>query len=182
MRGTIFVTGAHGVGKTRLIEIVSDRMGIPCYTASNLIKLGRKASLQDETKIVPDKDSNQEVLVSAIDHLLSRVPLFLLDGHTALITSPDTLETIAIEHLQRMSIQGVILLDSDFCSVAGNLLARDGAPFSEALIVENLRAEREYSAEVANTLGVPYARLILKYNAADESSLTACIHAMKEGV
>lgn len=87
MRGTIFIAGAHGVSKTSLVNRVSDSLGIPSYTASDLINMGDDQRLSPSTKVVIEPNNNQEVLIQTMNDLLEHMPPLLVDGHTALFTS-----------------------------------------------------------------------------------------------
>ncbi len=59
--GTIFVAGSYGVGKSTLCNDLSNVLGVPAYSADDLI-----SNVNDEkygaNKAVQNKDQNQDIL------------------------------------------------------------------------------------------------------------------------
>ena len=78
--GIIFVAGIYGVGKSTLCERLGLFIGIPCYSAGNLI-----SALNGETygrnKTVANKENNQDILVAAVNDRLQKDTAFILAGH-----------------------------------------------------------------------------------------------------
>lgn len=181
MERVIFVSGAHGVGKTRLLQLVSPLVNIPTYTASALIAQGRQDVSLGTTKIVEDPDLNQEILAAKIKQILTHTPAMLLDGHTVLMTSGETSEAIPLHHFNTMQIKGVILLESDPSSVAHNLHSRDGVSPPLKSIGGMLQLERRQSARIAAALGVRYSQLTLQYDDSDAIALAWEIQELMKG-
>lgn len=63
--GVIFVAGVYGVGKTTICDRLSLEMGLPHYSASDLItkRIGEKYG---ENKVVSNVDNNQINLINAV--------------------------------------------------------------------------------------------------------------------
>ena len=78
--GIIFVAGIYGVGKSTLCERLGLSIGIPCYSAGDLI-----SALNGETygrnKTVVNKEKNQDILVAAVNDRLQKDTAFILAGH-----------------------------------------------------------------------------------------------------
>ncbi len=74
--GIIFVAGIYGVGKSTLSERLGLSIGIPCYSAGDLI-----SALNGETygrnKIVVNKEKNQDIQrCDALHHRRRNLPHF----------------------------------------------------------------------------------------------------------
>ena len=78
--GIIFVAGIYGVGKSTLCERLGLSIGVPCYSAGDLI-----SALNGETygrnKTVVNKEKNQDILVAAVNDRLQKDTAFILAGH-----------------------------------------------------------------------------------------------------
>ena len=62
----IFIAGVHAVGKSTSCKVVSERMDIPHYSASELIREARSSALSDNTKLVADIADNQHLLIQSV--------------------------------------------------------------------------------------------------------------------
>ena len=82
--GTVFLAGVYGVGKSTLAQKVSEKAGIPFYSAGDLIseKNGEKYGAN---KIVVDKNRNQDILVECVSEILQRESRILLAGHFCIV-------------------------------------------------------------------------------------------------
>ena len=59
--GIIFVAGIYGVGKSTLCERLSISIGIPCYSAGDLIS-AINGEIYGRNKTVVNKEKNQDIL------------------------------------------------------------------------------------------------------------------------
>lgn len=74
--GIIFVAGIYGVGKSTLCERLSISIGIPCYSAGDLIS-AINGEIYGRNKTVVNKEKNQDILVTAVNERLQKdTPLF----------------------------------------------------------------------------------------------------------
>ena len=78
---TIFLAGAHGVGKTFLGRPVAKRLGLLHATASELIRQERGRATWNTDRRVTEVDENQEALIAAVQRLSAEGTAVLLDGH-----------------------------------------------------------------------------------------------------
>ena len=66
----IFVAGIHGVGKTTGCMAVAEELGIPYYTASQIIKGEKASAVVEQSKLVADIDENQRLLIQGVSKLI----------------------------------------------------------------------------------------------------------------
>lgn len=78
--GVIFVSGAYGVGKTTLCEMLSNKKGIPHYSASDIISQATSETY-GSNKIVKNVKNNQDILIESVSSLLKKNNDILLSGH-----------------------------------------------------------------------------------------------------
>lgn len=78
--GIIFVAGIYGVGKSTLCERLSISIGIPCYSAGDLIS-AINGEIYGRNKTVVNKEKNQDILVTAVNERLQKDKTFILAGH-----------------------------------------------------------------------------------------------------
>ena len=64
--GIIFVAGIYGVGKSTLCERLSISIGIPCFSAGDLIS-AINGEIYGRNKTVVKKEKNQDILVTDIE-------------------------------------------------------------------------------------------------------------------
>jgi len=78
--GIIFVAGIYGVGKSTLCERLSISIGIPCFSAGDLIS-AINGEIYGRNKTVVNKEKNQDILVTAVNERLQKDKTFILAGH-----------------------------------------------------------------------------------------------------
>ena len=121
--GIIFVAGIYGVGKSTLCERLSLSIGIPCYSAGDLI-----SALNGETygrnKTVVNKEKNQDILVAAVNDRLQNDTAFILAGHFCIFDKSFNVERLPESVFSLMPIAKVVLLESDVTKVCENLRFR----------------------------------------------------------
>lgn len=83
--GIFFVCGIHCVGETTICKEAASGMGVPRYSASELIHTQDALAL-GPTKLVKNLDHNQNMLIQAARTVEDKHNYFLLDGHTTLLT------------------------------------------------------------------------------------------------
>lgn len=99
MKKIILLSGIHGVGKGYITGQLKKEISIPIYEASKLIRLNGVAS--DRDKIVDNVANNQELLVNSINNLIKE-EIFILDGHTCLITADRNIESMISITLRKL--------------------------------------------------------------------------------
>ena len=122
--GIIFVAGIYGVGKSTLCERLGLSIGIPCYSAGDLI-----SALNGETygrnKTVVNKEKNQDILVAAVNDRLQKDTAFILAGHFCIFDKSFNVARLPESVFSLMPIAKVVLLESDVTKVCENLRYRD---------------------------------------------------------
>lgn len=150
--GVIFLAGIHGVGKSSLAEFLEEKLFLPTYSASSLIKLEKNKPV-DSSKRVLDPTLNQDFLVKAIRNLNTDKNPIILDGHFVLL-SHDGFFDIPISTFQSLPIVAIVLKILNVVTIRQRLLLRDNeAP--ELEVLEDLQnREIKKANEIASMLDV----------------------------
>ena len=107
--GTIFIAGIYGVGKSTLCDNLSKMLGIPAYSAGDLI-----SSVNGEhygaNKAVTDKISNQAILALQVQELLKVTPQILLAGHFCIFDKDNNIDYLPENVFSDLEIEKMLLL------------------------------------------------------------------------
>ena len=152
-REVIFIAGVHGVGKGVLSGEISEKLSLPHYTASDLIKR-EKGGVTDIEKKVKDADENQDYLVSAINRLPSKENLIILDGHFCL-HSGGGIYVVPLKTFQNIPLKRIVLLVDNEEDIYSRIHRRGGAALSVSVIENLQRKEVEQAKLVAHSLNIP---------------------------
>lgn len=150
----IFISGVHGVGKSYFCEMVKTAFGFNTYSASSLIAARKKTAFSND-KLIPDIESNQQHLLSAIQDLNALNPLYLLDGHFCLLNAHGKITRIPTETFSSLNPDAIVLLTENPGVVARRRKERDGIEHDELDIRLFQDEEISYSKEIAEWLGTP---------------------------
>ena len=104
--GVLFLAGIYGVGKSTLGETLSQRQGIPFFSAGDLISQVN-GEIYGANKVVADKVGNQDILAIQINRLLKQYDRILLAGHFCIVNKhgevdclpQDAYKNLHLEHL-----------------------------------------------------------------------------------
>jgi adenylate kinase len=151
---TIFLAGAHAVGKTYLAERTGARAGLHHVTASQLIREERGCATWTEDRRVRDADANQEALIRAVLRRSSTQPL-LLDGHFVLRGDDGRLIRLAVEVFAGLRVSATVLVEAPCEVVAERLAKRHRTKVELSAIRELSAAERDHACYVCSVLGLP---------------------------
>ncbi len=110
----IFISGVHGAGKSYFCEKVKSELNIETYSASTLIS-ERKHKPFSADRLIPDIDTNQHYLLSAVDELRAHNNNFLLDGHFCLLNGEGVVTRIGIETFTTYPAQAQLTLQAAGC-------------------------------------------------------------------
>ncbi len=178
MRGVVLITGAHGIGKTTILQKVAELNGVKRFTASHLIRRSSSEPASASSKVVADADANQRLLISEVMAILDRESNILLDGHVVLLSeTSNRFSPIPTRYFEELKISGIVHLDSDAPTVLDNLHKRETAPSRISLVEENLRLERQHSYAIAAEFDVPYIRVEM---GDAKSNIDSIAHAVSE--
>ncbi len=153
----IFVTGAHGVGKSTICSKLAEKYDFKHLIASDLIKRGLPIQNWSTDKIVDGPKKNQEILIRELDFERKAAhKVILLDGHTVLKVK-DGYHRIDYSYINRISPLGIVLID---CSPE-DVLCRDGSRYYSSMKeVENMMLEEDFTSEnLSNALKIPRLKI-----------------------
>lgn len=150
----IFVGGIHGVGKTYFCEQIKKSLGFDYYTASQLIERQRGVQF-DVDKKVTNINSNQVLLIEALNKLRESGKEFVLDGHFCLVNNDGDISRVPFETFQEVKPNKIILLTENPQVIMQRRAERDGIELDIKEIAAFQHEEYSYAVEVARKIGCP---------------------------
>ena len=152
--GIVFVAGIYGVGKSTLCEKLGHSIGIPCFSAGDLI-----SALNGETygrnKAVVNKERTQDILVAAVRDRLQKDKTFILAGHFCIFDKSFNVERLPESVFSLMPISKVVLLESDVTKVCENLRYRDSRCYPLDALKSLKQCEKMQCEKITKQLGLP---------------------------
>nr|WP_281720034.1 AAA family ATPase [Nitrosomonas nitrosa] len=170
----IFVTGAHGVGKSHLAHSAARELNVACFTASELIAAELGRSSWDGNRHVSEMNKNQDALLSAARGLRDRSASSLLLGYLVLRTTAGAHRRVSVKVLEQLRISGMVAISASASTVLGRLRLRGDMSWTEPEIRSLLENESEYATEVSRQMSVPLRVLFEP----DELSFAAAVHGL----
>jgi len=156
---TIFVAGAHGVGKTFMAKPAAERLGFRYAAASQLIRDERGHATWTETRQVTQIDENQIALARAVARILDGGERLLLDGHLVLRIRPHEHQRLADSVFRSLRCRRIIILTAPVDVLLSRLRARGDDTWTAEELAAFSEAEVRHGAEVAAKLGIDVAIL-----------------------
>ena len=168
--GVLFLAGIYGVGKSTLGENLSQRQGIPFYSAGDLISQvnGEKYGAN---KVVVDKVGNQDILAMQIDRLLKQYDRILLAGHFCIVNKHGEVDCLPQDAFKNLHLDKIILLEAKKEEILDHLHARDAKKYSPELISALMQTEREMAYAVSAELNCPIATHCMTYSPTDVQTI-----------
>ncbi len=157
----VFISGIHGVGKTYFCNIIKEKIGIPTYSASDLISKIRNTSF-DKNKIVPDINENQKFLIMAVSKLRASEKPFVLDGHFCLLNKLNEIQRIPYKLFLDLKPETIVLLTEKPEIIVERRKKRDNLNISIESIDCFQEAEATYAEEVADRIGADLFQMDMK--------------------
>lgn len=173
---TIFLAGAHAVGKTYLAERTAALVGLHHVTASQLIREERGYATWTVDRRVRDADANQEALIRAVVRRSCSQRL-LLDGHFVLRGDDGGLIRLAVEVFSALRVSATVLIEAPFEVVAERLAKRHRGEVPLSAIRELSAAERDHADHVCSVLDIPLVSLV----APDEDQFERVLRDLMSG-
>lgn len=164
--GVLFLAGIYGVGKSTLGETLSQRQGIPFYSAGDLISQVN-GEIYGANKIVADKVGNQDILAIQIDRLLKQYDRILLAGHFCIVNKHGEVDCLPQEAFKNLHLDKIILLEAEEEQVLDHLRVRDAKKYSPELVAALMQTEREMAYAVSAELNCPIATHCMTYSSTD---------------
>ena len=165
---TIFIAGIYGVGKDYLCDIVSKKLKIQKYSASQLISAKNKEDYS-VNKDVRNLDDNQKILVEEVRELINKFGKIMLTGHMCILNKNLDIEILPDEGFQSLGITHMILLKNNPEIIKANLFKRDNKIYDIDLINRFQQKEEELFANIVETINCKSIIINLQYNSEDES-------------
>jgi adenylate kinase len=164
--GVVFLAGIYGVGKSTLGETLSQRQGIPFYSAGDLISQvnGEKYGAN---KVVADKVGNQDILAIQINSLLKQYDRILLAGHFCIVNKHGEVDCLPQEAFKNLHLDKIILLEAEEEQILDHLRVRDAKKYSPELVAALMQTEREMAYAVSAELNCPIATHCMTYSSTD---------------
>ena len=164
--GVLFLAGIYGVGKSTLGETLSQRQGIPFYSAGDLISQvnGEKYGAN---KVVADKVGNQDILALQINRLLKQYDRILLAGHFCIVNKQGEVDCLPRDAFKNLHLDKIILLEATEEQILEHLRARDSKKYSSELVEALMQTEREMAYAVSAELNCPIATHCMTYSSTD---------------
>jgi adenylate kinase len=157
MESIVFIAGVHGAGKSHFTSFLSDRLSLPEFSASELIRLEKNKPV-DKSKVVIEPDENQDFLVTAISKLDIDSESILLDGHFSLLRD-DGFFDVPLETFLSLPIGLVVLKTESEKVIHDRLSSRDGKSLDMGTISRLQDREISRAKYVTRKLGVPLIEL-----------------------
>ncbi|MGE9985694.1 ATP-binding protein [Desulfovibrio sp. SGI.169] len=154
MMSVIFICGIHGAGKTTFGRKLSERIGLPHFSSSDLIRKKTPAALPTATgeKRVSNSDQNQATLIEAVNEIHEKCPVIILDGHATILDPGGVPVPIDKQIFQSLDVCALIFLDVAVKKIAEQLERRDGKHPALELLSRHRKAERAHAQTVAESL------------------------------
>jgi adenylate kinase len=151
----IFVAGVHAVGKSTACNVLTEKLGIPNFRASQIIKGEQSSAVDESSKLVADVAENQRLLIQGVRKILEKGNL-LLDGHFTMRRKSDgDIETIHVDVFRELQICGVLLYTDEPGEISKRMHARDGVLQPVEMLQSHQDAEVAHAKHVVATLAIP---------------------------
>ena len=164
--GVLFLAGIYGVGKSTLGETLSQRQGIPFYSAGDLISQVN-GEIYGTNKVVANKVENQDILAIQIERLLKQYDRILLAGHFCIVNKYGEVDCLPRDAFKNLHLDKIILLEAEEKQILNHLHARDAKKYSPELVAALMQTEREMAYTVSAELNCPIATYCMTYSPTD---------------
>ncbi|MBD5538864.1 MAG: AAA family ATPase [Desulfovibrio sp.] len=150
----IFICGIHGAGKTTFAKKLSEQLGYPYFSSSELIRGKTPDALPEAAgeKRVCDCDQNQKTLIRAVNELSKKYPTIILDGHATILNLEGDPVPLDKQVFQALNVCAFIFLDVAVERIAEQLKRRDGKRPDFRSLSEHRDAEHIHAQASAQSL------------------------------
>ncbi len=169
-KGSIFVGGVHGSGKTQLCKKIQEKIDCVYLSASQLLKWSKKE------KNVENVQENQRKLKELLKEKMQDDKLYLIDGHFTLWNKEYKCEKIPLTFFEDLNIKCILLVVENEDVIEKRLFVRDEINVLSENIVSISDVEKEYSQFVAEKLGVYFYQV----NSSNENQVNILINQMEQ--
>ena len=172
--GTYFLAGIYGVGKNTIGEKLSAELDIPFYSAGDLISKVN-GEQYGATKVVTDKEKNQDILAASVSACLEKTPSLLLAGHFCIVNREGGVEALPEDVFEKLQIEKIILLEADVETIIKHLGQRDAKLYSDCIVRSLASTERMLATRTAQKLGCPLCIHQMTYTETDIFEIRAML-------
>lgn len=154
----ILLSGVHGVGKGFFLDKIKKYIqSYNIYSASSLIEKFQP-STDAGYKKVSNVNSNQDVLIKAIEQERNRnIKDFILDGHLCIFNAAGDIVRIPEYFFVETHMNGIILLQDSPCTICDRISQRDSKKIDISAIESMQEEEKKYASELQNRFHIDYA-------------------------
>lgn len=174
MPGVVFVAGVYGVGKSTLCNKLRSITGIPAFSAGDLIS-EVNGETYGKNKVVKNVNSNQEILITAVDTKLKEYPHLLLAGHFCIVDKNNKVELLPEYVFSKLHLKRIILLEADSLRIAENVNRRDQRVYPVQTLEQLIDCEHKQAQRVAQKLKIPLTIHNMRFGSSDEETLAKVI-------
>lgn len=150
----IFICGIHGAGKTTFAKKLSEQLGYPHFSSSELIRGKTPDALPESAgeKRVRDCDQNQITLIRAVNELSKKYPTIILDGHATILNLEGAPIPLDKQVFQALNVCAFFFLDVAVGRIAEQLERRDGKRPDFRSLSEHRGVELRHAQALAESL------------------------------
>ncbi len=133
----VFITGAHGVGKSTICKKSSLSIEVDYFKASELIcsHLNRTLPMNKQTVNITELFLNQYALVEEVLYLRkSSHRTILLEGHTCLINRDLHIQQIPMEIFCLLDISAIVIVTRRIDEISKSIFLRDHISYSSGIV------------------------------------------------
>lgn len=176
LKGTFFLAGAYGVGKSTIGMKLSAKTSIPFFSAGNLIS-EINGEEYGANKVVKNKDLNQSILIERVCELHRKHHKIILAGHFCIFGKENAIETLPDFVFDRLSLVKIILLEANPCVISEFLQQRDNKVYSADILKDLAKREKKQALKIAQRLNCPFSEYQMSFT---DTDLTALLKLMED--
>ncbi len=168
--GVIFVAGIYGVGKDYTYRQIAKDFSIPFYSAGDLISNINKEQY-GANKMVKDAATNQNILISEVERILTHAQSIFLAGHFIILGKERNFIELDKSVFTKLHLDCVVLLSGNPEKIQEHLIQRDSKEYDLKLIQNLSLAERECARRCARDNRIELIEHNMKYDGTDHITL-----------
>lgn len=151
----IFVSGIHGVGKTTLLNELSQKVKMKSYSVSDLIRLGGE-QINKEDKHTKHIRANQDIWKDMLKRMTLKGDYFLfLDGHFVLLDHEGKMCVLPDDTFTDTGMKKIVVIIADPNIIKERLQKRDNAQWDTDVLTDFQSKEIEAAQNYAKKNRIP---------------------------
>lgn len=152
-----FIGGIHGVGKSTVCIKVCEEQNIGYLSASQLIEHYKRKPVEadlDKDKYVKNINSNQNILINALNENVISDKSYILDGHFSLLDLHGKVQVIPVTVFKEIMPKVIITLIDEPASILKKLNKRNQIEYNLNLLSYMQERELCQARLVGNELSI----------------------------